>query len=245
MRLHIAVCDDEQAIHTSIQSVAISFQMKHNIDLDISYFFTGQELITAYQSGKNYDIIFMDIEFPEENGIDTIQAIRKNYKRLLNTVFLTNYPQYMQDSFRVHAYNFLSKPISYVAFEEQILSIIADYFADETKITLLDANNNRFFININDILYIKSGQKFSYKNQLVFFTKDQMFHLRSKLDDIPELKQANIFCSINRGVYVNMMQINHLSATTLVLNNGTKLEVAFSKLKEFKITYNKYLSAGK
>lgn len=242
MILYIAVCDDDQTTHDAIKSVAATFQIKYDIDLVISHYFNGSELIEAYKTGRCFDVIFMDIEFPNENGIEVIQTIRKYYKRLITTIFLTSYPKYMQDSFSVHAYNFISKPISYNTFEEQILSITEDNFTDETKIMLLDSDNNAYYINVNDILYIKSGQKFSYKNQLVFFTKNQMFHLRVKIEELPEIKKTNLFFSPNRGIFVNMMHINHLEHSDIVLNNGTRLNIAHSKLKEFKAIYNKYLT---
>lgn len=82
--------------------------------------------LTLYESGRKmiedeeaYDIIFLDIEMPEINGIETAEALRKWDVRS-KIIYLTNYSNFKSHAYKVHAFDYLCKPIK----EEEIYAVL-------------------------------------------------------------------------------------------------------------------------
>ena len=60
------------------------------------------------------DLLFLDIQMPELNGLELSRMVPENTR----IVFTTAFNQYAVDGFRVNALDYLLKPISYVDFLE-------------------------------------------------------------------------------------------------------------------------------
>ena len=60
------------------------------------------------------DLLFLDIQMPELNGLELSKMIPEN----IRIVFTTAFNQYAVDGFRVNALDYLLKPISYADFLE-------------------------------------------------------------------------------------------------------------------------------
>lgn len=57
------------------------------------------------------DVVFLDIEMPGLNGLETAMHIRSLYPKT-NIVFITGYSEYALEAFSVHASDYLLKPIT-------------------------------------------------------------------------------------------------------------------------------------
>lgn len=246
MNLMLALCDDDNSIHSTIESFVKKFQLHHDINLELVHYFDGEDLFSAYADGRRFDALLMDIEFPSSNGIDIIHRIHREYCRHITTIILTSYPQYMRSSFSIHPFDFLDKPLDYETFEKRLLSVIEYTLSDEHKIALTNDDGDTFFVSVRDIIYITSGQKLSFKNQIVFFTKEGRYRLRALLSDVPQIINAQYFYSSQRGVYINLYSVHHLDAERLsiVLTDGTSVPISKRKINDFKITYNRFLLSG-
>lgn len=71
MNLKVAICDDENIICNEIKLELKKLKPNHEIDIYTS----GQALLN---SNKIYDLIFLDIEMPEINGMQIAEFLRKN-----------------------------------------------------------------------------------------------------------------------------------------------------------------------
>ena len=77
----------------------------------ITDFFKGEDLVERYSSGKDFDIVFLDIEMDKMNGIDTATEMRK-YAPEAIIIFVSSHKNYVFDAFRCEAFHFLVKPIA-------------------------------------------------------------------------------------------------------------------------------------
>ena len=103
MRLKVAVCDDEKIICNEIKKRLLEIRP----EFEVLLFSSGDELI---KSDKNFDLIFLDIEMPQLDGMETAQILRKNHKNEY-IIFLTSHSELMAEAFKVKAFRFLEKPI--------------------------------------------------------------------------------------------------------------------------------------
>jgi len=75
MKLKIAVCDDETSIINRLKQFLVCHELQYDDDLIVDYFQSGKELLEAHNNAQ-YDIIFLDIEMPHVNGLQTATKIR-------------------------------------------------------------------------------------------------------------------------------------------------------------------------
>lgn len=84
---------------------------KHGLNFIIYEYSDGMELLAADMS---FDLIFMDHQMTDKNGLDTVSVLRK---RNVDTtvIFVSSYKDVVFDSMKVNAFRFLVKP-----FEKRI-----------------------------------------------------------------------------------------------------------------------------
>lgn len=106
--IQIAICDDEQLILNMIRTYIESFHQKYALELNVCSYSEGRNLLA---SGEKYDIIFLDIGLGEEDGIEIGKEIRKMDKKV-KIIYVTAFTDHMKDAFGVHAFEYLTKPVS-------------------------------------------------------------------------------------------------------------------------------------
>lgn len=113
------------------------------------------------------DLAFLDIELsPEDhmNGIDVARAINTVSPRT-EFIFVTGYAKYAVDSFTVHPYDYLLKPIK----RDKVMQVISSLESDREAVNLHKSHSDRLvikssdsivFLYIDDIFFIeKQGKK--------------------------------------------------------------------------------------
>ncbi len=75
---------------------------------------------------KSIDMALIDVEMPEESGIDLLKWIREDLKSEIPCAFLTCHASfsYAKTAMRYDCFEYLLKPIDYVEVEELILRMI-------------------------------------------------------------------------------------------------------------------------
>ena len=102
MDINIAICDDDTDFLKSMKSILVPYiwGSRHEIHLDL--YSAAGDLISAMRSGKEYRIFFLDVEIADHNGIDLARDAIDRLSFDPYVIFISNYPEYMKDSFSVH-----------------------------------------------------------------------------------------------------------------------------------------------
>jgi len=95
----------------------------------------GVEIVGAFQNSaeaykyikeNRVDIAFIDINMPDESGLDFARRTMSEFKKL-DIVFLTSHREYALEAFDVHAIDYIVKPVSKERLEYTIKRIIERY----------------------------------------------------------------------------------------------------------------------
>jgi len=157
------------------------------------------------------ELIFLDIKMPDLTGVEFARNLDKNSK----VIFTTAYDKYAVEGFKLHALDYLLKPISYAVFLTAVNH--AKEFFD-----LLNATNDRKDIETDHHhLFIKVGyqlQRINYKDILYFeglkdyvklytesSTSPIVFH--STLKALEEKLPSDRFMRIHRSFIVSLEKI--------------------------------------
>ena len=95
MEINIAICDDDKNYINEIIQYLNNCSWKRNNSFVYHTFYCGEALL---ESKQYFDFIILDIEMDKVSGIE-VKEIFYNRNNQSRIIFLTNYEEYMSDSF--------------------------------------------------------------------------------------------------------------------------------------------------
>ncbi|WP_339226201.1 LytTR family DNA-binding domain-containing protein [Oceanobacillus sp. FSL K6-2867] len=158
------------------------------------------------------DVVFLDVEMPKMNGMETAKAI-KGLKKPPLIVFATAYPQFAAEAFRYDAVDYLLKPYDEEQLQETIerleknLKPATD--TDTAKLTgklAVEAEGDIFYVEPEDILYMSRSDK---RTKLI--TKNGEFETKIALKDLENRLLAYGFFRIHKSFLINLEYVSRLT----------------------------------
>ena len=109
--IQIAICDDEASELNYVRTIVESWAQQSGHHINIETFASAEAFLFHYAENKAYDILLLDIEMKEMNGIMLAKQIRAQNKTM-QIIFVTGFADYMQQGYDVAALHYLMKPVS-------------------------------------------------------------------------------------------------------------------------------------
>ena len=239
--IRIAVCDDESEVIEKINDSVTRFLTDNKHSFTIEKYYSGESLV---ESKKKYDLIFLDIEMKELNGIETAQVIRS--KDLdVKIVYITSYTDYWRRAYKVHAFDFISKPFS----DEDIHNVLKDflriYNAENEKTVELKTADGAAVLKTKDILYFYIKDK--EKRKVIVNTSHGEYVSTESLKEIYERLDSEEFYKAHKSCIVNLRYVQSMGKNNggdIIMTNGTNIPLAIKKQKEFLYLLSKQLRKG-
>lgn len=226
--IKVAICDDDVKFTGEFEEKVHRISQKQNSSIDIEVFFDGKELVrNICDQNIKYDLIFLDIEMKEMDGITVARKIRE-VDEIVLIIYVTGYKSYALEAYDVHPFQFLVKPIDTDVLEKYICKayekiVLEDYYCYKY-------GKDSFRISLKNILYFQS------KRRIVFIhkTNGSVDKYYEKLNDIEErLKKSKIyFWRIHQSYLVNSRYVVRKSYDQVELINGKVLFVSEDRRKE-------------
>lgn len=171
--------------------------------------FDSADSASEYIETNPVDLIFLDIEMPEINGLEFARTIPQNTL----VIFTTAYSEYALDSYEVYAVDYLVKPIEYDRFKKAVDKAIAYH-------SLLVSEEKEEIGSDNDFIFVKSERRYfkvSYneimfieglKDYVIIQTESKRIITKMYLRTILELLPNKLFFRINKSYIVNLKRID-------------------------------------
>lgn len=239
MNYRIAVCDDDPVFLEETTNLILNYQFEKDMNLTLSPFKSSKNLLTNFRHANDYHIVFLDIEMPEPNGIELASIIRSSIDRHVFIVFVSSYPEYMHDSFKVHPYNYLQKPVSKETLFEVLDEIRLDMDDNNCYLTIDAIDNTSTAVNFNDILYIETID--SKKNLLQFCLTDKKLTAKGTLKEWTKKLEQFPFQKCHNSFLVNIAHIHFFSGSELTMDNLDTLPLSRRMRKELETAYKHQL----
>lgn len=225
--LKIAVVDDEKNVVNTIGGLVNGYCKEKKLIYKIYKFFDGSDLVN---SGAKFDLIFLDIEMPQLNGIDTAQIIRR-MDTSVTIVYITNFPAYWRRAYKVHAFDFIIKPITKKAVCMIMDDFLLTVYEKNSKKIALNTREGSVFLSMNEIRYFYIKEK---KKLEVNTTTKGSFIVNENLSDVYEALEKNQFFMPHRCCIVNLRFVKTLTKDRLIiLDNQDYLPLSQRKKEEF------------
>ena len=231
-----AICDDNTTdcslIYTAITTNSIINSS------DIVMYNSGNALLSDIKQNVTYDIIFLDVEMPEIDGI-TLGKLIKTLSPNSCIVFITNYPQYAIEAFDCEATGYLLKPLDDNKTKETLYRVIEKYkkfLQKQNNYHIIKMHNRKERILIKDIYWIKCEKK-----HVIYMLKNTSYDTVGTLSDAYKALKDYGFYQVHQGYIVNMDKIKKFESYYALLDNGAKVEISVRKRRDFLMAYAKYI----
>lgn len=222
--MRIAVCDDEIYFRDLICTEIGAFYQ--SLDVLCLAFESGAALIGAFEKGGRFDAVFLDIEMPPPDGMQTARRLHE-FMPELPVVFLTSHTELAMDGYEVGAFRFLQKPLVREKLAQTLEDLRRLYSVKNT--ICIRENGEEHYLSPEEILFAEADN-----NTVRFVTAKRVYQTRMKLSEAAAMLGELSFCRIHRSVIVGLPHIVSRSEKEVRLDSGAVLPVSRSCTNELK-----------
>lgn len=227
--MRIAICDDD------IKEQKQLFQIIQDQDpaFGAECFSDGASLLRAAESAPPFDIAFLDIYMPGENGIDVAGALREISSRT-GIVFVTTSQDHAVSAFSLDALHYLVKPVSAGDVAEAFRRFDALCPRRRKSVSFPGRNGNQtvFLDEIRSLISAGHAVEISLAD-------GRRIKVWTSLNELTQ-KLGKNFLKINRGIVVNMDCIERMGTDRCVLLDGREFFLAVRDRSAICAAYNDY-----
>lgn len=235
--IRIAICDDENVFVSQVENILLELCEEESINIDIDVFYSGNALAKEIAEGIRYDIIYLDIQMANGDGISAANKIR-NVDENVIFIFVSGYDKYMIELFSLDVFSFIRKPIDIELFCKVFLQAHRK-ICNRNYYFIFHYKSQEFKILFKDIFYFESRGRHIVvhvrdEENIVF--NDKLSEVEKRIDN-----RKNPFLRIHQSYLVNYHMIKMRTRTEVALLNGERLPISDDRQKGFGKAYGKLL----
>lgn len=223
--MRIAICDDDMAVTGVMDGMLQKIEKEEKIEMEVDVFFGGAGLWEQIQQTGAYDLIYLDIEMKDMDGITVARKIREKDPYTI-LIFVSAYDSYFRQLFEVEPFRFLDKPLDEKIFREYFL-LAYKRISSQNERFAFRFEKRIYQLPLREIVYFESNLRLIY-----IHGKDREYRFYGKLNQVQEQmeKMSRYFIRIQRSYLVNYYHILSMNGKEVELITGEKLPVS----KEYK-----------
>ena len=228
----IAICDDEAAICEQLESILQRIGSEFLKDLEWDVFFSGESLYDYLKKDKYYDIIFLDIELKEMNGVEVGHIIRDTMaNETTQIVYISGNKTYAMELFKLRPLHFIIKPFDYGEIKE-IIKVVLKIHQRDYRMFQYKVGPKTHSISTRDIIFFESRNR---KVEVHTTEGNHVFY--GKIKDICKELQRYKFIQIHKTYLVNYHYITKFEYDKVTLSNKVTLPISQANRKRIRRFY--------
>ena len=237
----IAIIDDDEKALENLKEKIESYRQSTKCEFCIRTYTSGKEYL---KEDPNTDILFLDIEMPEMNGIEIAKEVRKKSKNTA-ILFCTDYQQFAINGYEVNALGYMVKPVSDYAFKLNLthaLKYLNDLSETQNQKIQLKSFQGIIVLDLKDILYIEVR-----KHNLFFHLKADSTYpenpakVRGSMDEISKSLSAFFFSKAGQSFLINIQHIKKAKSDKVIMEDGTEIPLSRIFKNSFLEDFSRYL----
>lgn len=237
--MRVLVVDDEAPARQRLIDL-----LRNEANLSLSEATDGLAAVEAIQ-GSRPDLVFLDVQMPELDGLGVIEAVGADQMPL--TVFVTAFDQHAIKAFEANALDYLLKPFSDERFEATMSRVRTRFdergirdFADRVmrmassvpaaprplERLVVKAGGTTRFLRVSDLDWIEAAGVY-----VTLHTGGKEILYRAALSDLEAKLDPRHFIRIHRSAIVNLERILQLEPIShgefeVVMKNGSRVRLS-------------------
>lgn len=169
--------------------------------------------IEAYKILQNQavDLMFLDIQMPDLNGIDFLKSLHRKPKTILTTA----YRDFAIEGFELEAVDYLLKPITFERFFKSVERILRNTEDTKDDFIIIKTNGMHRKLPLADILYFESQGN---DIKIVLTTHENLIS-KTKITDLEGILAGKGFVRIHRSFMINTEWVTAFSSHEVLLGS--------------------------
>ena len=231
----VGICDDDKILCSLLEAQIQRLSAELLTKFEIEVWYSGESLECDLKKGAELDIIFLDIELLQKNGIEIGTFIRDEMEDTdTHIVYISSKQGYAMELFKVQPLEFLVKPISAVRLKEVLeRSMKRKKYAESCF--EYQRGSRIFRVSVKEILYFMSMDK-----KVLMIKKEGQEEFYGKLKNVMEQLPAG-FLMIHQSYVIHQEYVSEYSYESIKMMNGDVLSVSKPYRKEVRAKVKQYL----
>lgn len=217
--MKIAIVDDEENCRAELGSLLRAASGACGCRIDLSAFSGAGEFLDALRR-ERFALVFMDIFMAGIDGVAAAARVWETDKRCL-LVFLTSSEEFRQDAFAVHAFEYLTKPVT----PERLSAVLRDALAvlpQEEKYIEVASGRQTAVLLLRSIISVVTDAHYVDIRLVDGGTVRSRMTIQAFLDLTGNDPR---FLTINKGIVVNADNLARMEGACCVMEDGARLPV--------------------
>ena len=220
MEIKIAICDDDIKDLAKLHALVRGYGEESHVRFSITDYRSGTELLNAVEQGYAPEIVLLDINMAQMDGLTAARRIREKLEDV-PIVLVTAYINYALEGYKVRANRFLVKDELDKTFAECMDDICSE-IRRKNRTIHLSCVEGKIQLKVADIIMIEaSGHKC-----MIHMKNGKSLHIYEKLDVLEKMLNNSGFLRTHRSFLVNMRHIQGLSNYVVTTDNGMTASVS-------------------
>ncbi len=228
----IAICDDESFFVEELKELIFAYMLEKGLVYAIDTYSSGEALVALGIEVVQYNVIFLDINMENVNGIMAAEKIRK-VSREVFIVFVTAYVDYSLEGYRLDVVRYLLKGnANFQSKVNECMDAIMYKMNYSVKKREFDFKEGRKEISLERLLYIESNL-----HKLEFHVMEdtmKLYTMNETLNVLEDRLAENDFIRIHQSYLVNIKHIKNVVRYKVILTNGIELSIPKVRYTEVK-----------
>lgn len=232
----VAFCDDDHSSLNHLQVLLDRYRLRSGREIAHTAFRSPLDLLAEIERGTRYDVLFMDVLMPGENGIDAAAEIR-HHDRDIKIIFLTSSAEYAVQSYTVGAYFYQLKPIDEEKFFRLMDAVLAVCQKERASSLILRCKTGITRIDPQHLEFCEVR----HRTLLIHLDGGEILESSGSLDELSKhLMLYGCFLRPHRSYLVNLDYVQNLSYRGISMACGAEIPIPRGKYHEIKDAFLEY-----
>ena len=234
--VRIAFCDDDISVLNELRVLLDRYRVGRNCEVDYVIFNSPLNLLAEIERGVRYDILFLDVLMPGENGITAAAEIR-NYDSNVKIIFLTSSSEFAVQSYMVNAYYYQLKPIWEESFFRLMDSVLSQCEKEQTNSLILRCKGGITRIELRQLEYCEV----IHRTLMIHLSTGKVLESIGSLDELcKQLEFDGKFLRPHRSYLVNLEFVQNISYRAIIMSCLAEIPIPRGKYNEVKNAFLEY-----
>jgi len=213
----VAVVEDNPSDAEILCSILDQYAVEQRIQFQTILYPNPLDFLESYCSG--YDIVFLDIEMPGIDGINTAKQLCEIDEDVI-LIFVTNMAQYALHGYEVNALDYVLKPLNYHTFALKLKKALKRL--NRRKFPMVELNTTDGYVRVpaSTVMYIEVANHY-----LTYHTENASYKVRASMKTAETQLCPFHFVRCNNCYLINLLHVTGVQ-DNIVFIGQTPLQIS-------------------
>lgn len=234
--IRAAFCDDDITVLSEAREFLDRYCREKNQGIVHTAFRSSMDLLAEIERGARFDVLFLDILMPGQNGLEAAAEIR-GYDSNVKIIFLTSSAEFAVQSYEVEAYFYQLKPLRWEGFSRVMDSALEKCERERENGILLRCKSGITRLDPERLEFCEV----IHRTLLFHLSSGKVLESTGSLDELSRcLESCGCFLRPHRSYLIHLGYVQSISYRAVTMSSLTEIPIPRGKYNEIKDAFLEY-----